>query len=130
LKKVAEAEEHLSSLREEKQRVQEEGTMVRIFVQQDNTITSMTHTRSEIVRVEGEIESKKAELEEMRRLFYDEGMDSPFESAQFEDQTGTLRVLTDLRVDLSNLEKERVELLTRFTDQHPAVLSLTIGSRI
>lgn len=122
--KVMEAETYLGSLRDRKQEIQEEGSMTRINVQQDNTISAISQTRAQLLIVESRLEAVKAEIEEMRRLFYEEGLDSPFEAGRFEDQSGMLRLLTDLRVDLSRREQERVELLTRFTDQHPSVVSI------
>ncbi|MBM3319437.1 MAG: hypothetical protein FJY73_02035 [Candidatus Eisenbacteria bacterium] len=122
--KVAEAEKDLSDLRDRKKQAQEAGSMVRIFTQQDYVIRAISLTGDKLVDVERELEARKTEIEEMRRLFYEEGFDSPFEIAQIEDQAGTLRILTDLRANLARLEQERVELLTRFTDQHPSVVAL------
>jgi uncharacterized protein involved in exopolysaccharide biosynthesis len=98
--------------------------MVRIYVQQDNLISSITATRAELRKAEREIESRKTEIEEMRLLFYDQGVETPFEPGRFEDQAGMLRILTELRSKLVGLEQQRVEILTQFTDQHPAVLSM------
>ncbi|MFH1680888.1 MAG: hypothetical protein ABIH26_09630 [Candidatus Eisenbacteria bacterium] len=123
-RKVAEAEKHLSDLRDRKQLAQEEGSMVRIFTQQDYIIRAIASTRDLLVETEGKLEGRKAETDEMRRLFYEEGLESPFEIGHLQDQAGTLRILTDLRADLVSLEQQRIELLTRFTDLHPAVISI------
>lgn len=121
---VADAEQRLQNLTTRKQEVQEEASMVRIGTQQDYVIRAISATREALVNVERQYAARKADLDETRRLFYEENLEVPFDTRRNEDQVGMFRTVYQLRGRLLDRQQDRLELLTRYTEQHPAVLAL------
>ena len=121
---VARAEQRLEELTTRKQEVQEDGAVIRLETQQDYLVRAMSVNREHLVDVEREYQAAKMEIEQIRRLFYEENVDLPFETKRFEDESGMLRTVYQYRGELLRLEQERVDLLTRFTEQHPRIVGL------
>jgi len=122
---VARAEWKLEDLTTRKQKVQEEGAVIRLGTQQDYLVRAISVNREHLVGVEREYQAAKVEIEQIRRLFYEENVDLPFETKRFEDESGMLRTVYQFRGELLRLEQERVELLTKFTEQHPRIVGLS-----
>ncbi|MBN1825952.1 MAG: hypothetical protein JW958_06760 [Candidatus Eisenbacteria bacterium] len=121
---IRDAEENLEDLTSRKQLLQEEGETVRLRTQQDNLVRRQADLRQELAEAEKEYVKAKEELEQNKKLFYEDNVEVPFESGTFEATSGRLRVLHRLKDDLLTLRRDRSELLARFTDQHPRVLIL------
>jgi len=121
---VSAAESRLEDLTEQRREVQEDEGAVRLGTQQDYVVRALGERREELVDVERRLTVQTTELEEIRHLFYDEDVSIPFDTRLHEDQIGMLHVLYKLRGTVLDLEEERSELLTRYTEQHPAVVAL------
>ncbi len=121
---VARSERKLEDLTTRKQKVQEEGAVIRLGTQQDYLVRAISINREHLVGVEREYQAAKVEIEQIRHLFYEENVDLPFETKRFEDESGMLRTVYQYRGELLRLEQERVELLTKFTEQHPRIVGL------
>ncbi|MFH1277011.1 MAG: hypothetical protein ABIK65_01315 [Candidatus Eisenbacteria bacterium] len=121
---VADAEQRLQELANRKQAVQEEAAMVRIGTQQDYVIRGISFTREALVGVERQYAASKADLDETRRLFYEENVEIPFDTRRNDDQVGMFRTVYLLRARMVEMEQQRQELLTRYTEQHPTVIAL------
>jgi len=121
---VVEAERRLEDLTDRKQRIQEEGAIIRINTQQDQLLSSKNLLTQDLAKVQKEYAAQKAEVEEVRNLLYQGDVDVPFETRRFEDNAGMISTLYSMKRSLLDLRVQRADLLAKYTDRHPGVIAL------
>ncbi len=126
--RVIEAEANLKDLTLRRQQIKEEGGVGRLSTQQDQLLHQIRVIRETMVREGQEFAGLEAEVIQARKLFFQDGVDVPFDTRRFEDNIGALHVLYRHKDALVNLRRDRDELLTLYTEQHP--LAIAIDERI
>jgi uncharacterized protein involved in exopolysaccharide biosynthesis len=122
--RVVVAEEKLNNLTLKRQNVQEQGKITRLEAQQDNLVAQIRSARDWMIRRESDYAEAEMEVIEAKRLLADDKVDIPFDVKSGGGGTGALQTLYQLKNRKLDLVRERANLLTQYTEQHPNVIAV------